>query len=800
MKNYLYSLLLVFAFWATAFQSFASHMVGSDISYSCTSTPGIWHVKIAMYRDCSGIPLGNCSGGCSSGCSYTLSWASIDTGYNYAGTFSCSLTSVSDVNPNPLCSNSKSTCTNMGCETAGSFTPGIEKYVFEGNVNLGSSVLPSTCCNVRIYWQECCRNAAITTGAAGNNFYIEALINRCAAANNPCNSSPEFSNDPFAILCGGQAVTFNIGAIDPDHDSLSYAFAPALQSLGTSVTYTPPYAYDVPMPFYPPKNGPFPLGISCDANTGDVMFTPSYGAGGQFVGVMAIEIKEWRNINGMATCIGITRRDMQTWLISCPPNYPPTIMTDPSNGLQPKISWQVRAGNQICFYVLGKDTDYLPYNTPSISDTTYISWNASLAPKGATFTPTYNPANRKTSGPREDKYQFCWHPTEADASTTPYYFTVSTKDSRCPYPAGQATRAISILVIGNADVTISKTNLSCSGWSLSYIKNKPSQVFVSTAWNISKIANDFSLSNVNTYLNMQNPPIQNFASRGKYLVQLLINSAGPNGQGTFQNQFFDTLYVDTFLNIVVRDTTSCMANPITIRPIINHYGTNPPYQYKWFDASQSSTILSISDSFVVVPSASKIFTLQVSDSLNCVNSKNFNVYGKPVTPVISGNISAKKNSIDYYWVNAIPFTNYYWTITNGTQNSGGFSESISVKWDDQNSGLIVVQESNLHCMSDTNFLAVNLTTNGINENKVFDKFSVFPNPTSGILNIEFETSEKNIQIEVMDMIGKSILKNTTKHDGGLFQKTLNISQLNEGFYFLKITAGEKSTTVKVTLE
>jgi len=34
----------------------------------------------------------------------------------------------------------------------------------------------------------------------------------------------------------------------------------------------------------------------------------------------------------------------------------------------------------------------------------------------------------------------------------------------------------------------------------------------------------------------------------------------------------------------------------------------------------------------------------------------------------------------------------------------------------------------------------------------------------------------------------------------LFQKTLNLSALQEGIYFVKISAGEKSTTVKVTLK
>ena len=801
MKSLLLKLLLFCLLSVNTFQSFASHLVGSEISYSCTTTPGIWHIKIAFYRDCSGTPMGNCTGVCGSTCSYTINWAVTDPGYNYSGNFNVNLTSVSNLNAYPTCATAKSNCTNMGCETAGNFTPGIEKYLFEGDVDLGTSVIPANCCNVRIYYSECCRNAGITTGAAGQNFYIEALINRCAT---PCNNSPEFSNDPFAILCGGQAFTFNNGAIDPDHDSLTFAFAPALKDSGTSVTYNPPYSYDAPMPYGTPKNGPFPLGIRCDAHSGDIMFTPSYGSSSNFIGVMAIEVKQWRTINGVPTNIGTTRRDIQMWLISCPPNHPPTIMTSPSSGIQPILSWQVCAGQQICFNVIGKDTDFLPYNSPSISDTTYVTWNGALASKGATFLPTYNLANRTTNGPREDNYQFCWTPSDSDASPIPYYFTATSKDSRCPYP-GKATRSFVIQVLAKAGVSIVKNNLGCGKWSLSYIKNIPSQTFTSTVWYISKVPNDYSGMNFRSYANTVTPPNQNFTIGGKYLIELDINTAGSTGGLACQAKFFDTLFVDSAsinksLNISVNDTFSCSANPINIHSTITHTNTSPPYHYKWYDANLNTTILSLTDSLIIVPSSTKIFTVEVTDSFNCFATKNFKVSGKPTTSAITGCTTCNKNTNQSYYVNYTSGSTYQWLITNGTEFSGGNTYWISVKWGNQNTGKVAVQESNSYCVGDTVSLNVNLTNTGIDEENVFNNFSVFPNPTTGLLNIELETSEKNIDLEVFDIIGKSLLKTTAKHNGGLLQKTIDISHLHEGIYFVKISAGEKNTTVKVSLK
>ena len=1006
---------------------YSANIVGNDISYSCTNTPGVWHIKVTMYRDCSNLlPLGNCSNGCGSSCNWRISWKTTGSGCgNYHGDFSVYLTSVSDANPNLYCPNSKSICTNMGCETAGTFTPGIEKYIYEGDVNLGPSVIPSTCCNVKIFYEiSDDRDIDLNTILYGQGYYFEAILNRCAEANNPCNNSPELSNDPSAIICGGQPFVFNNGAIDPDHDSLTFAFAPALKDTGVSVVYVSPYTYLQPMPFVGLANAPFPLGISCNPQTGDIMFTPYNGSGMTFHGVMTIEIKQWRNINGVAICIGITRRDIEIWLVTCTSNHPPQIITNPSNGSPPTLSYQVCAGNQICFDVIGKDTDFSPYSTPSISDTTYISWNASLASKGATFLPTYNLANRKLTGPREDKYQFCWQPSDTDVSTTPYYFNVITTDTHCPN-SGKASRAISILVLEKPDISFIKHDLGCGKWSLSYINNKPLQTFASIVWNISKVANDYSGMNVNSYYNIQFPSIQQFSDTGIYLIELVVTT-----QGSCIKHFFDTIYNTYNFNLNTGiDTTVCSGSKLKLKPIYS--GGIPPYSFLWYDTLQNNVPVSIYDSLIVSPTSAKCYLFKITDSNSCIlsnlsnvrinilpssslpsasricsgssytldpgnnsgNVKNYiwstgdstrlltrndsntywvkitdtlgcenfdtlslfinplpktnsgydsticsgqsitlqatgasiykwfilpysisisdsstlfvspsinssyrvlgtiinfgvscsyidtvnvnvnplpktnagndsticsgqsitllasgaakytwyilpssislgnssklnvtptntsvyrvigidssncdnadtikiNVNPKPITPIISGPVSVIINETNTYNVINNLGAFYSWFVNNGKIESGIGTDSVSVIFTSIGIGKIKVIESANNCSSDTSSESIDIKDK-INQQNGLNNFKIFPNPTTGLLNIEFETSEKNIDIEVIDLLGRSLLKTSTIHKGGLFQKTLNISQLNEGFYFLKITAGEKSITVKVTLK
>ena len=68
------------------------------------------------------------------------------------------------------------------------------------------------------------------------------------------------------------------------------------------------------------------------------------------------------------------------------------------------------------------------------------------------------------------------------------------------------------------------------------------------------------------------------------------------------------------------------------------------------------------------------------------------------------------------------------------------------------------------------------TTMGIDENSLLD-FSVYPSPTSGILNIESETTIT--QIEIYSQLGQLVLSNTN-------QNTIDISSVSQGIYFINI--------------
>ncbi|MCG9880269.1 MAG: hypothetical protein MH472_06695, partial [Bacteroidia bacterium] len=212
----MYRILVTILFFGILSNGYASHVIGSEMTYRTTANPDVYRVQAKIYRDCSGIQMcANCPSQLSAACNInlTIKGATIPASSNIPAN-SCAeqsfgtqaltvVTSVSGFDVVQLCADQKTVCTNCGTRTPGTFLPGIEVYVFEGNINLAS--VPSSCCLVNIGYSSCCRNNAnstlVTPGSL--NFYSQVTINRCANFNN----APVFTNSPVFIACAGQDFT-----------------------------------------------------------------------------------------------------------------------------------------------------------------------------------------------------------------------------------------------------------------------------------------------------------------------------------------------------------------------------------------------------------------------------------------------------------------------------------------------------------------------------------------------------------------------------------------------------------------
>ncbi|MDP1726572.1 MAG: T9SS type A sorting domain-containing protein [Bacteroidota bacterium] len=449
LKNIICFFIILFGFSMMPQKVSATHVIGSELSYVCTDTAGVYKITLKVYRDCSSEQLcSSCPVNLNANCSQQVTiFGSLAP---FAGTNLGSITLYVDTMAGvmdmvQLCELSKSTCTNCGARTAGTFSPGMEVYTFKGIADLRS--LPNACCEVKIGYSNNFRNTSINTlvNPGTINYYNDLTINTCLS---PCNSSPVFTLPPTIVVCAGQDLIYSFVTTDPDGDSLSYHLGSVLSGVNQAAVYANPYTKTAPFsylgaPIQSPPALP-PVGINLDPVTGDFRVRPWFN----FVSNLVVEINQWKMIGSNYQFVGQTRRDIEIISVTCPANTPPVIKTYNANKIltypQPQYNQVVNATQQLCFTVVA-------WENAVIDDTTdlEIIIPTAMVQTGATATPMYNKSTRSVNGPKYDSILFCWTPPVSMARTIPYYLTVKASDRICPIP-GKMSHTVGIKVNGGS--------------------------------------------------------------------------------------------------------------------------------------------------------------------------------------------------------------------------------------------------------------------------------------------------------------------------------------------------------------
>ena len=660
-------------------KTIASHVAGGDIEYQCIG-PRTWKIRLTIYRECTGAAL------CSNiGCTQTMT-AKPNTSLNPTG---CSATPnqvmmqvglirVEDLGLagiNYCGTLAKNGCTNLGMVTPGPNTPSIEKYIFEGTLNLNLPSLNTTNCTYwDVYWELCCRNSGIwnLAGSSGQSFRIGATINIFDRSQNPCkNNSPALRNEPVVKVCSGQEFNYNMDAVDIDGDSISYEISPSIQQGGNPVTYQLPGSAIYPFPLnsnlpphsnFPQPNGPYVL---IDSTNGNISFNAQNNTSNTIYGNLNVRLKQWTyNTNGTPLLVGITQRDLLFYSYNCAANNPPRFITNPSlPNNQPKLNYTVNAGQQLCFTITAKDTDFYP----SISrfDSTFITWSQSISRPGKlSITPNYviGPNQPK---PREDSWQFCWQTEPSDVRTMPYNFIVRARDNVCPNTA-ITTKVIGITILPAIQLPnhiLNKTYLGCGRLRYNISKATPFVTLDSASLRIANMPNDknFLLGfrninpiNINPQGSLQDstPRLMftdslRYTQPGKYYVSFTYKAT----QGSV-TQVLDSFEISNdsiaLANIFTQFNTNFCNGDSSL--IMSSY-TNPKYKYQW-QKNGVNIVGSIAEGIYAKQSGS--YRLLVTDTLiNCNNLSN--LININVNPRVSLNPSTQANQYCAFKPNGISY-------------------------------------------------------------------------------------------------------------------------------------------------
>jgi Secretion system C-terminal sorting domain len=154
-----------------------------------------------------------------------------------------------------------------------------------------------------------------------------------------------------------------------------------------------------------------------------------------------------------------------------------------------------------------------------------------------------------------------------------------------------------------------------------------------------------------------------------------------------------------------------------------------------------------------------------------------------------------------------------WATQNGMGSVEIFSNSALVQTQYGNGGMpkIVVIASNRQVkLNQNSSLSVNQITTAINAalatsavNEVANinlKLKAFPNPVNENLLAEYFLDESSeVTFELVNMLGAKVKSVSQKQSAGKHDFQIETETLNNGIYFLKISSGSSSQTIKVTI-
>ncbi len=637
-------ILLSFIFnFLFAIGSMASHMAGGDISYRYLEK-NKFEVTFKLYRDCRGgaILVPKFGLWCVSTSSFI--------------TLTPTLISIRDIST--VCRTWVNTCSPPN-KSISSTMPIFEELCYKTILNFyGNESAFQNCCIIKIGMGECCRSSGITSGAAGEDFWVTSTLDLCKA---PTNSSPEFLLEPAFIMNCNQPAFRNNNAKDTvDGDSVSFNWTEPMKNWTSKVTWSGARSYKSPVSDYWPagydKNkGPKPdadppIGTYLDPETGILIFTPTDCSEITQIAIMA---KEWRkDSTGKYQLIGEVTRDIRLMVFQSSNNAP--LISGP-------YRYTACEGLSIVINISTDDKQFIPPPPAKAAppDTTSITWDYGI--KEAAL-------NHVSDTVRLRVGRFTWTPPIGSASTMPHNFTIKVSDNSCN-SNGISYKTFSIKVNKKMKVNHQLNKLKDNVYLGTGGMDTSFKFGYSQWWQVLD-SNGNYIRTVNNNLNQYSlnhiiKPFDNkhtadsiiFLRNGKYIISHRI----------FANSFctptlFDTITIKnipfevSILSAI--DTIVCQYSKIRFYAKVSR--GQKPIKYTWkIDGKLTNDTLAYID---YAGLGNVFYELEVKDSNNAINSTSLRVSLKSLLPKFKTGNDTTLCINENLKIKAIPLTKYEYII------------------------------------------------------------------------------------------------------------------------------------------
>jgi OOP family OmpA-OmpF porin len=136
-----------------------------------------------------------------------------------------------------------------------------------------------------------------------------------------------------------------------------------------------------------------------------------------------------------------------------------------------------------------------------------------------------------------------------------------------------------------------------------------------------------------------------------------------------------------------------------------------------------------------------------------------------------------------------------WVKISGCYTAQGGEEYLTIgNFFDNTNTQVGITGASYYYVDDVSVVEITGTcVNAVNELSTNFKLDVYPNPTSGVLNLKVLDAGKDVEIKVTDVLGREVLMSD-------YKKQINMSHLEKGIYFVSILQENKTLATKKVIK
>lgn len=257
---------------------------------------------------------------------------------------------------------------------------------------------------------------------------------------------------------------------------------------------------------------------------------------------------------------------------------------------------------------------------------------------------------------------------------------------------------------------------------------------------------------------------------------------------TDANNCVQTASVNIFNNgntsvIVTPSQTICAGNSVTLTANAN--GGTAPYNFTWSPGNLTGNSITVS------PTSTTVYTVVATDANNCSGSDTTTVTVNPIPNTVVTPTSVTICNGQSTTLTASGGTSYVWS-TGGTNATETVSPTSTTTYS--------VIAFNGNCMGNTATATVTVSPClSIDEQGIENLVVLYPNPSSGLINIEIgELKSDNFKVHVFNSIGE-IVQIITLNDFSSNRYIVDLNSKANGLYYFTFQYENEVFTKKVSV-